>query len=61
MLVEEWEIVLVAAVDAWFVDLATDDPASAALVERAIDLLAMEGRRLEDQWSIGSTPLGTTT
>lgn len=43
---DEWEIVLVAEVDAWFVDLVTNDPASAALVERAIDLLAMEGPAL---------------
>lgn len=41
-----WEIVLVAEVDAWFVDLAINDPASATLVERAIDLLAMEGPTL---------------
>lgn len=46
MLVDEWEIVLVTEVDAWFVDLAANDPASAALVERAIDLLAMEGPTL---------------
>jgi hypothetical protein len=46
VLVNEWEIVLVAEVDAWFVDLVTDDPTSAALVERAIDLLAMEGPAL---------------
>lgn len=45
-LVDEWEIVLVAEVDAWFVGLVTNDPASAALVERAIDLLAMEGPAL---------------
>lgn len=46
MLVEEWKIVLVAEVDAWFVELATNDPASAALIERAIDLLAIEGPTL---------------
>jgi hypothetical protein len=46
VLVDEWEIVLVAEVDAWFVDLVTNDPASAALVERAIDLLATEGPAL---------------
>jgi hypothetical protein len=44
--VDEWEIVLVAEVDDWFVDLSTNDPASAALVERAIDLLAIEGPTL---------------
>lgn len=46
VLVDEWEIVLVAEVDAWFVDLAVNDPASAAFVERAIDLLAAEGPAL---------------
>jgi hypothetical protein len=45
-LVNGWEIVLVTEVDAWFVDLVTNDPTSAALVERAIDLLAMEGPAL---------------
>lgn len=52
-LVDAWEIVMVAEVDAWFVDLAVNDPASAALVERAIDLLALEDRSSGSRWSTG--------
>lgn len=44
--VDEWEIPLVAEVDAWFVNLVVEDPTSAAFVERAIDLLAAEGPAL---------------
>ncbi|MDI5976403.1 type II toxin-antitoxin system RelE/ParE family toxin [Amycolatopsis magusensis] len=41
-----WEIELHAEVDQWFARLCEQDPASADLVEEAIDLLANQGPAL---------------
>jgi hypothetical protein len=41
-----WEIVLVDAVDKWFVELAKDDPETSDLVTAAIDKLAADGPML---------------
>jgi hypothetical protein len=38
-----WDIVLLEQVDTWFLKLCETDPATAALVEQAIDRLADEG------------------
>jgi hypothetical protein len=38
-----WDIVLLEQVDIWFLKLCETDPATAALVEQAIDRLADEG------------------
>jgi hypothetical protein len=41
-----WEVLLHESVSAWFLDLAGDDPTTAALVEAAIDKLADDGPTL---------------
>ncbi|WP_245876594.1 type II toxin-antitoxin system RelE/ParE family toxin [Streptomyces uncialis] len=41
-----WEILLCEEVSEWFVDLVRTDPASAHLVEQAIDVLAAQGPTL---------------
>ena len=38
-----WQIVLLEPVDTWFLKLCESDPATAALVEQAIDRLAVAG------------------
>ncbi|GAA1701042.1 hypothetical protein GCM10009745_55140 [Kribbella yunnanensis] len=38
-----WTIRLHSAVEAWYLELCEDDPESAGLIERAVDLLAHEG------------------
>ncbi|MFD5174998.1 type II toxin-antitoxin system RelE/ParE family toxin [Nocardia sp. NPDC058379] len=42
----EWEIVLLEPVDRWFMKLCESDPASAALIEQALDRLAAVGPSL---------------
>ncbi|MFD3743746.1 type II toxin-antitoxin system RelE/ParE family toxin [Nocardia sp. NPDC058633] len=42
----EWEIVLLEPVDHWFIKLCESDPASAALIEQALDQLAAVGPAL---------------
>jgi len=41
-----WDIVLLEQVDTWFLKLCEADPATAALVEQAIDRLADAGPSL---------------
>jgi hypothetical protein len=41
-----WEVLLDEAVAAWFLDLADTDPATAELIEAAIDKLADDGPTL---------------
>lgn len=41
-----WEVSLHAEVEAWFLDLCRTDPATADLVEEAIDILAEQGPAL---------------
>lgn len=41
-----WEVILLDQVEEWFLDLAESDPAVAAIVEHAIDLLQGEGPTL---------------
>jgi hypothetical protein len=38
-----WTIRLHPVVEAWYLELCEDDPESADLIERAVDLLAHEG------------------
>jgi len=41
-----WEVILADEVDAWFLALCETDPASAELVEAAINILELEGLTL---------------
>ena len=41
-----WEVILADEVDAWFLALCETDPASAELVEAAINILELEGPTL---------------
>lgn len=41
-----WDVILLEEVEDWYLDLAESDPATAAVVEYAIDVLAAEGPAL---------------
>lgn len=41
-----WEVILLEEVDAWFLELADQDPVSASLVASAIDMLGENGPTL---------------
>lgn len=43
---ERWEIILLAEVEDWYLDLCRQDPYTASKVEQAIEMLADEGPTL---------------
>lgn len=45
-MVEQWEVILLAKVEDWYLDLCEQDPDTAAKVEHAIEMLAEEGPTL---------------
>ncbi|MGW6423206.1 hypothetical protein ACWF82_11060 [Nocardia sp. NPDC055053] len=53
----EWEIVLLEPVDRWFMKLCESDPASAALIEQALDS-PRSVPHWADLWSIRSNTVG---
>jgi hypothetical protein len=56
-----WDVILDEEVEAWFLDLANTDRASADQVAAAIDLLSEEGPPWADRSSTRSTARNTTT
>lgn len=45
-MVEQWEVILLAEVEDWYLDLCQQDPDTASRVEQAIEMLSDEGPTL---------------